>query len=146
MQILINIYLLFIPFYCRKKKKYKKKKPSLTFEPVMDKKQNYAENWEHFNRLCAGEKMISADVERQFKCYHLTNKDPYLRLGPFKLDVQHTAPFIGVFRNILYDDEMKHYKVTCFNLEKYFHINNFLRTLPVTNYFGPQLTIRRRQS
>lgn len=96
----------------RKKKKYKKKKNGLddAFVPELTKRQTPAQTWEHFNRLCAGEKLMSAEKEKLMKCQHLHHDDNYLRLGPFKLDIQHDAPFVGVFRNILYDDEMEHFR------------------------------------
>ena len=95
-----------------KKKKYKKKKTGIddNFVPELNKRQSQAQTWEHFNRLCAGEKLMSEEKEKLLKCQHLHHNDNYLRLGPFKLDIQHDAPFVGVFRNILYDDEMEHYK------------------------------------
>ena len=96
----------------RKKKKYKKKKNGMNddFVPVLTKTQTQAQTWEHFNRLCAGEKLMPAEKEKLMKCQHLHHTDNYLRLGPFKLDIQHDAPFVGVFRNILYDEEMEHLK------------------------------------
>ena len=95
----------------RKKKKYRKKKNGIEdFIPELTKRQTQAQTWEHFNRLCAGEKLMSLKKEKLLKCQHLHHFDSYLRLGPFKLDIQHDAPFVGVFRNILYDDEMEHFK------------------------------------
>ena len=97
----------------RKKKKYKKKGGAGVkddFVPELTKKQTPSQTWEHFNRLCAGEKLMPADKEKLLKCQHLHHNDNYLRLGPFKLDIQHDAPFVGVFRNILHEAELEHYK------------------------------------
>ena len=70
-----------------------------------------SQSWDHFNRLCAGEKLIAPEQEKEFKCYFLKHNDPFVRLGPFKLDVQHSKPFVAVFRDFMYDAEMEHYKV-----------------------------------
>ena len=95
----------------RKKKKYKKKRRAKDdFVPELTKKHTSAQTWEHFNRLCVGEKLMPADKEKLLKCQHLHHNDNYLRLGPFKLDIQHDAPFVGVFRNILHDAELEHFK------------------------------------
>lgn len=93
----------------KKKKKYKKLKEK-KFEPVLEMKHTNTQTWEHFNRLCAGEKMMKPETEKDLKCQFLHHDDFYLKLGPFKLDVQFLNPFVGVFRNILYDDEMNHYQ------------------------------------
>ena len=53
---------------------------------------------------------MSDEEIAKLKCLNLDHQDPYLRLGPFKLDIQKKQPFVGVFRNILYDSEMEHYK------------------------------------
>ena len=94
----------------RKKKKYKKVRKE-KFIPIFKELHTSSQTWEHFNRLCAGEKLMSSEKEKDLKCYYLTQNDPFIRLGPFKLDVQHTKPFIAVFRHLLYDEEMDHYKV-----------------------------------
>ena len=96
----------------RKKKKYKKVRKE-KFIPILGEVHTSSESWEHFNRLCAGEKLMKPESEKSLKCYFLDQNDPFVRLGPFKLDVQHSQPFIGVFRHLLYDGEMEHYKVSC---------------------------------
>ena len=75
----------------RKKKKYKKKKIGLddAFVPELTKRQTQAQTWEHFNRLCAGEKLMSAEKEKLLKCQYLHHDDNFLRLGPFKLSLIH---------------------------------------------------------
>ena len=93
----------------RRKKKYKKVKAAV-FQAELSSQHTPAQTWEHFNRLCAGERLLPADRERHHKCVALHHRDPYLRLGPFKLDVQHINPFIGVFRDMLAEAEMEHYK------------------------------------
>ena len=94
----------------RKKKKYKKKMKKTEFTPELSMKHSTAQTWEHFNQLCAGEQFLGQDTIKRFKCLLLDYSDPYLRLGPFKLDIQHDSPFVGVFRDILYESEMEHYK------------------------------------
>ena len=40
-------------------------------------------------------------------CSNINYKDPYLKLGPFRLEHLNTEPFVEVFHNIIYDDEIQ---------------------------------------
>ena len=99
----------------RKKKKYKnvlkelkeqEKKSQFIFvrghqHPILN---------DQFNRLCRGEKMRDESWFKHIKCLHHHSNNPYLRLGPFKLEDQSHDPYITVFRDFFSDHEMLHYK------------------------------------
>ena len=93
----------------RKKKKYKKVKKE-KFIPVLQTLHTSSETWDHFNRLCAGEKLMTTETEKGLKCMFLDQNDPFIRLGPFKLEIMHDKPYVAVFRNFMYDDEIEHFK------------------------------------
>lgn len=93
----------------RKKKKYKKIK-NKRYQPneVADRlDQNL---WEKFNALCRGEEKKTPDELRNLTCHYLHYKDPYLRLGPFKVEQKSLAPYITVFHDFMYEKEMEDYR------------------------------------
>ena len=56
--------------------------------------------------LCQGkttETRMRRDTQNQ--CIKLYYNDPYLRLGPFNLEILNTEPFIGAFHSILSEKE-----------------------------------------
>ena len=65
---------------------------------------------EQFNRLCKGEILLSPSHSKDIKCFSLHHFDPYLRLGPFKLDDQSISPYVTVIRDFLAGSEMEYYK------------------------------------
>ena len=65
---------------------------------------------EQFNRLCKGEILLSPSHSKDIKCISLHHFDPYLRLGPFKLDDQSISPYVTVIRDFLAGSEMEYYK------------------------------------
>ena len=106
-----------IPFdkKLRRKNKYKNIPKEKKFEYFNDF-DNLYKNEEHpvlddqFSRLCSGEQMLDANVTKNLLCYKLHYEDPYLRLCPFKIDVQNISPYITIFRDFFSDAEMNHYK------------------------------------
>ena len=65
---------------------------------------------EQFNRLCRGEELLKPSDKIGLMCFQFHHEDPYLKLGPFKLDNQNMAPYITVFRDFFSDKEMDYYK------------------------------------
>ena len=99
----------------KKKKKYKK-----SMKEYQLREQNYEMQYvrnfhdpvlnDQFSRLCRGEKLLKANVTKDVFCSFLHHQDPYLRLGPFKMDDQNMSPYITVFRDFFSEPEMSHYK------------------------------------
>ena len=75
--------------------------------------------WEHFNVLCRGEEIRRPEHNANLTCKHLHYGDPYLRLGPFKLEEMNHQPFIGVLHGFMYDHEADEFR------EKVSLISNF---------------------
>jgi hypothetical protein len=47
--------------------------------------------------------------EKNFhKCRHLHHKDPYTKLGPFKLEILHHEPFIMIFHEMFTEEDTKY--------------------------------------
>lgn len=44
-------------------------------------------------------------MDKDIKCYYVHYWDPYLRLGPFKLEPMSLMPFISVFHDFMYHNE-----------------------------------------
>ena len=108
----------------RKKKKFKKLQKieqnstdQYKFQVVHSLKSEIITD--QFNRLCRGEKLLKPEDLKDLNCFYLHHKDPYTRLGPFKLDDQHSYPYITVFRDFFSDREMEYYKdISRDNLER----------------------------
>ncbi len=68
--------------------------------------------WDLFNAACRGEPGIRPpELDRGLACHFLHYGDPYLRLGPFRLEPRNRAPFVAVFRDLMYDGETEAYRV-----------------------------------
>ena len=99
----------------RKKKKYKN-----ALKEFNAKQKNYTITFvnshsapvftDQFNRLCKGEILLPADHSKDLTCFSLHHFNPYLRLGPFKLEDQSLSPYVTVFRDFLAVSEMEYYK------------------------------------
>lgn len=62
-----------------------------------------------FKQSCRGESFSSVHpLERPNmpKCHYLHHFDPYLKLGPFTIEIASKKPFIMIFHSILNEDEM----------------------------------------
>ena len=52
------------------------------------------------HRLCQGDATIRQPEENiGLRCLYLHRQNPYLRLGPFKLDILNREPFVGMARH-----------------------------------------------
>ena len=95
----------------RKKKKFKKVlAEEETFSPSLGRDNQPHIVSEQFNRLCRGEELRSAAVTKELRCESLHYRQPYLRLGPFKADTQSLVPHIVVFRDLVSQREMSHFR------------------------------------
>ena len=103
-----------------KKKKFRKiKDKRYKVAPVSAKVKEYFEAhelpedrlWDLFNAACRGEPGVRPpELDRGTSCYHLHYGDPYLRLGPFRLESKNLEPFVAVFRDFMYDPETEAYR------------------------------------
>ena len=103
----------------RKSKKYKNIKKTSSFEVEMSKvkvdlyneSHNLGQYYHNFQFMCrdGSNSWRTPKMDMTFKCVHLHHEDPYLKLGPLKLEVAHFKPFIGLFHDFLYDSEMDHF-------------------------------------
>ena len=45
-------------------------------------------------------------MNSDLKCFYVSHKDPYYKLGPFKYELKHRAPEIGLFHDFAHPSEM----------------------------------------
>ena len=45
--------------------------------------------------------------DKELRCKWIHYKNPYLKLGPFKLEEKNLVPFVGIFRDFMSDNHMK---------------------------------------
>ena len=100
----------------RKKKRYKNSMRE-ALKKENGYKMQYVQHLHHpaltdqFHRLCRGEQLLVANQTNNVFCKLLHHQNPYLRVGPFKVDDQSKSPYITVFRDFFSDSEMDHYKI-----------------------------------
>lgn len=104
----------------KKKKKYKKAKKQKVKSvretvPLYSWVSSSRELRENFYRLCKDgvNALRSPEMDIGLKCHLLHHNDPYLRLGPFKLEVRNKNPFLVIFKDFLSHRETEHFKVIC---------------------------------
>ena len=102
----------------RKKRKYRKKKmkkqaaikeqgknvPLYEFHGFKDMSKHYRGN---FHSLCKGNSFDSKIIDHSLRCRFQHHKDPYLMLGPFKLEELNQNPFMVTFKNFLFNEEVE---------------------------------------
>ena len=71
------------------------------FTPKLFRQQSKHEEIEHFQRLCAGERLRPPALDSQLKCYLLRTENGYLDVAPLKVEVASQDPFIAILRQFL---------------------------------------------
>ena len=102
----------------RKKKKYKKALKEhrvdkiLELTPLFDETISLSLARDNFYVLCKDGTISSREPIHDSKlvCRFQHHADPYLRLGPFKMEEVSAEPFVVVFYDILYEEEMNQLK------------------------------------
>ncbi|XP_026481964.1 prolyl 4-hydroxylase subunit alpha-1-like [Ctenocephalides felis] len=61
---------------------------------------------ELYEKLCRGELGLGPREQASLKCHLVTNDNPYLLIGPFKVEEVHRFPRILIFHDIIYDTEI----------------------------------------
>ena len=55
-----------------------------------------------FKAACRGEYLRDPKDDIDTKCQYLHYYNPYLRLGPFKMEAKNLKPFVAIFRYVMY--------------------------------------------
>ena len=93
----------------RLKKKFPKNKKKGKQYPDLEELANFKELFHDspinqtqtrklFAALCRGENIRTPKMDIKMKCQYLHYLNPYLRLGPFKMETKNHAPFVAIFR------------------------------------------------
>ena len=118
----------------KKKKKYKKaaaaeKKNSSKnvglhklrkFYPLFDKSLANDDLKDNALFICKeGEKWRQPETDKSLKCYYLNHGDPFIKLGPFKLEEKNEDPFVVLFKDFISSEEVLHYRQVAENNLRY---------------------------
>ncbi|XP_022906186.2 prolyl 4-hydroxylase subunit alpha-1 [Onthophagus taurus] len=60
-----------------------------------------------YEQLCRGDLSTPEEIVAELKCRYITNNNPYLKIGPFKVEEAYTDPKIVVFHDVMYDSEIE---------------------------------------
>ncbi|XP_018564257.1 prolyl 4-hydroxylase subunit alpha-1 [Anoplophora glabripennis] len=62
---------------------------------------------EHYEMLCRGEIELPAEVTAKLKCRYVNNDNPFLLIGPFKVEEAYHKPDLFIFHDVLTDSEIE---------------------------------------
>ncbi|XP_033228123.1 prolyl 4-hydroxylase subunit alpha-1-like [Belonocnema kinseyi] len=60
-----------------------------------------------FEKLCSGEIVLPAHVQKKLKCRYVTRGISYLKIAPFKEEEAYLDPRIVVYHDVLYEEEIE---------------------------------------
>ena len=99
-------------------KKLRKKKKQPQFLKTSGLKKANLENYDgieaHSRSVCGGFsfKGHHGIIDPSLQCHFLHHNDPFMKIGPFKMETVSESPFIAIFHDILTKTEMEHMKET----------------------------------
>lgn len=62
---------------------------------------------ENYEKLCRGEVKTNPKELAQLKCRYVTNKSPFLKIAPLKLEEAKLKPYIVIYHDVIYDREIE---------------------------------------
>lgn len=60
-----------------------------------------------YEALCRNEVHPSPKEAAQLRCHYLSNNVPFLKIAPFKVEEAHHDPYIAIFHDVMYDNEIE---------------------------------------
>lgn len=66
-----------------------------------------AEERRTYEMLCRNEIGQTSRQLAQLKCKYVTNKSPFLKIAPLKLEEAHLKPYIVIYHDVMYDAEIE---------------------------------------
>lgn len=64
----------------------------------------------NYEKLCRGEIERDPKLLAQLKCRYITNNSPYLKIAPFKVEEANLKPYIVIYHDVIYDQEIEEIK------------------------------------
>ncbi|CAD7090459.1 unnamed protein product [Hermetia illucens] len=81
--------------------------------PLVNKPVVYEDSpKEVYEMLCRGELEKTPAQQRPLRCRYISYSNLYLKIGPFKLEEANLDPYIVMFHEVLFDDEIQHIKIS----------------------------------
>lgn len=74
---------------------------------TVDPKVYTSEERRQYEKLCRGENVRDAKLLSQLKCRYVTNKSPFLKIAPLKLEEASLKPYIVIYHDVIYDREIE---------------------------------------
>lgn len=87
--------------------------PAAEFDALLahDKKENPAvynnEERKLYEKGCRGELHLAKSVLAKLRCKYVTDKTPFLKIAPLKLEEASLTPYIVVYHDVMYDSEIE---------------------------------------
>ncbi|XP_033225929.1 prolyl 4-hydroxylase subunit alpha-1-like [Belonocnema kinseyi] len=61
-------------------------------------------------RLCRGDTLLPADIQKKLKCRYIDRGVPFLKIAPFKEEEVYVDPKIVVYHDVIYEEEIENIK------------------------------------
>lgn len=61
----------------------------------------------YYEQLCRNEVKVSSAKQATLKCKYVTNRSPFLKIAPLKLEEASLDPYLVIFHDVLYDSEIE---------------------------------------
>ncbi|XP_043225526.1 prolyl 4-hydroxylase subunit alpha-1-like [Amphibalanus amphitrite] len=80
------------------------------FRPRLHQPQAEAEEEEHYQRLCRGERLRSPEEEADLSCHLTSNGSPLLLLSPLRVEVLSRQPYIVMLHQLVTETEVSQFQ------------------------------------
>nr|CAH0108398.1 unnamed protein product [Daphnia galeata] len=64
------------------------------------------EEWDAYEQLCRGEKLMDPEIEAPLRCRYVTNNVPYFFIQPIKMEEALMNPRIVIYHDVISDEEI----------------------------------------
>ena len=93
----------------------KKVEKQRDYKPLFEHQPNINLNDNNLFICKNGEVWRTPEMDQKLRSYLLHHGDPYLKLGPFKVEEKSPNPFLILFKDMFSDNEVQHFKTIAEN-------------------------------
>lgn len=65
------------------------------------------DEWNNYEKLCRGEKLMDPKIEGQLHCRYVTNNVPFFFIQPVKMEEAYLKPLIVIYHDVITDEEIE---------------------------------------
>ncbi|KAI9553536.1 hypothetical protein GHT06_021454 [Daphnia sinensis] len=65
------------------------------------------DEWNNYEKLCRGEKLMDPKIEGQLHCRYVTNNVPFFFIQPVKMEEAYLKPLLVIYHDVITDEEIE---------------------------------------